>query len=257
LNNSTKFMDEGGRIDLAVEADSGQAVLRVRDTGLGIAPHILPTIFDLYSQVQEGVSRSEGGLGIGLNLVRSIIKMHGGSVQASSAGLGHGSEFAIRLPLLLREAQPAPATQEEPRSKGESSARRVLVIDDNKPAADSLAKLLRFTGHEVRTAYDGPTGIELARVQAPDVVFCDIGMPGMSGWEVARLLRRDLGLQNALLVALTGYGMEDDKHRSQEAAFNVHLVKPAVLDDLQKLLARPILRLARPLHADEHLSQAP
>jgi CheY-like chemotaxis protein len=238
LNNSAKYTDEGGRIELAVEAAGDEAIVRVRDTGVGIAPAMLPRIFDLFTQAPGCESRSQGGLGIGLNLVRNLIEMHGGSVQATSAGHGHGSEFVVRLPLVATAPPAATNAGKKPEYTPRGPCRRVLVIDDNRDSAEMMAALLRVTGHDVRIAYDGPTALDLARVQPPDIVLCDISMPGMSGLKVARHLREDPGLENALLVALTGYGQEEDRRRSQEAGFNEHLVKPVGLDALRALLSR-------------------
>ena len=210
----------------------------MRDTGVGIAAAMLPRIFDLFTQVPGQSERSEGGLGIGLSLVRNLIDRHGGSVQATSAGLGQGSEFVVRLPLFRRAPPPAPTARTTPELTAEGPSRRILVIDDNRESADAMAMLLRVFGHDVRTAYDGPTALDMAREQSPDVVLCDVSMPGMSGLEVARRLRQDLGLRDLLMVALTGYGEEEDKRRSEEAGFNAHMVKPINLDVLQALLSR-------------------
>ena len=237
LNNAAKYTEEGGRIELSVEASCDQAVLRVRDTGVGIAAAMLPHVFDLFTQVQGSVSRSEGGLGIGLTLVRSLVEMHGGSVLATSGGLGHGSEFIVRLPLLQETPAAAGAAGEQPEWTRMGPARHILVVDDNQANADLMALVLRLNGHEVCIAYDGPAALDSARGQPPDVVLCDIGMPGMSGLEVARLLRQDLGMKDALLLALTGYGQDVDRLRSQEAGFNAHLVKPVDMDALLALLS--------------------
>ncbi len=246
LNNAAKYTDEGGSIELTVEASASEAILRVRDTGLGIAADMLPQIFEMFTQVQGSVSRSDGGLGIGLTLVRSLVEMHGGSVAAHSEGHGHGSEFVVRLPLLQEAAPPAAAKAEQPKLR-KVPARSVLIVDNNQDAADSLALLLHAAGQEVRTAYDGPTALDLARARPPDVVLLDIGMPGMNGLEVARRLRQDLGLKQAILVALTGYGREEDRRRSQEAGFNAHLVKPADMHALECLLACPAFTGQEPM----------
>ena len=237
LNNSAKYTEAGGRIELSLEADSDQAILRVSDTGIGIAPAMLPTIFDLFTQVQGSEDRSEGGLGIGLNLVRDLIELHGGCVQATSVGLGHGSEFVVRLPLSRARAghPPTPSAARVPEKTPRGPSRRILIIDDNKDAADTMAMLLRVMGHETRTAYDGSTGLDMARREPPEVVLCDVSMPGMSGLEVAHRFREDLRLRDTLIVAVTGYGQDEDKHRSQQADFNAHLVKPVSLADLQAL----------------------
>jgi PAS domain S-box-containing protein len=240
LNNAAKYTEDGGRIDLAVEENAGDAVIRVRDTGVGIAPTMLPHIFEIFNQVQGSVSRSEGGLGIGLSLVSSLVKMHGGNVQAVSGGVDQGSEFIVRLPLMRDEFQPALA-RESKGKKRRTPPRRILVVDDNKDAAESLAVLLRLVGHEVRMAHSGPAALDAAEEHPPEVVLLDIGLPKMDGLQVARYLRQDLGLTNVLLVAMTGYGQENIRNRTQEAGFNAHLVKPVDLDALQELLARPEL----------------
>jgi signal transduction histidine kinase/CheY-like chemotaxis protein len=241
LNNSAKYTEEGGRIELSAEAEGDLAIARVRDTGVGITPAALPTIFDLFTQVRFCESRSAGGLGIGLNLVRNLVEMHGGSVHAASAGLGLGSEFVVRLPLVANAPPSAPAAGKKPEGALNGLCRRILIIDDNRALADTMATLLRVTGHDVSTAYDGATGLDLARVQTPEVVLCDVSMPGMSGLEVARQLRQALGPESALLVALSGYGDEEDERRSQEAGFNEHLVKPVGIDALRALLSRATL----------------
>jgi PAS domain S-box-containing protein len=244
LNNAAKYTEEGGRIGLTWERAGDQAVLRVRDEGVGIAAEMLPRVFDLFTQVRGSVSRSDGGLGIGLTLARSLVEMHGGWVQALSPGLGRGSEFAIYLPRLREPSAPASDAADEPSNVRPVSPRLILLVDDNGDAAEMLAMLLRLKGHEVRTAYDGPTALDAVRARAPDVVLCDIGMPGMDGLQVARCMREDFGLKQTLLVALTGYGQDDDRRRTQEAGFNAHLVKPVDLNELQDLLTRRALLVA-------------
>lgn len=238
LTNAAKYTEVGGRIVLTVEASAGEAVIGVRDTGVGIAPEMLPRLFEMFTQVQGSVSRSEGGLGIGLSLVRSLVEMHGGNVQALSPGLDHGSEFVVRLPLLHELLPSAPAARVKAPPQPKVRARRILVVDDNTDGAESLARLLRLTGHDVHTAHDGPAALDAARSHPPDVVLLDIGLPGISGLETARRLRHELGLNDAFLVALTGYGQEDDKQRSLEAGFNAHMVKPVDFDALQELLVQ-------------------
>jgi signal transduction histidine kinase len=241
LNNAAKYTDEGGCIGLIVERQDSEVVLRVRDSGMGIAAEMLPRIFEPFMQVEHTLERAQGGLGIGLTLVRRLVELHGGAVQAFSEGRGRGSEFVIRLPTV---SQPTPAAGDDRASPPELQAQksdlrwRILIVDDNRDSAESLAMLLRFLGHEVRTAYDGEAGLRAAEQFAPDVVLLDIGLPRLSGLEVARRLRQGLGLRDALLIAMTGYGQEEDKRRTHEAGFNAHLVKPVDFGELQGLLER-------------------
>lgn len=240
LNNAAKYTEEGGCIGLTVERQDAEVVLRVRDSGMGIPAEMLPKIFEPFTQVEHTLDRAEGGLGIGLTLVRRLVELHGGSVQAFSEGRGHGSEFAVRLPIA---PQPSPSmaasgSDAGPHSRSECSARRILVVDDNKDSAESLAMLMRLLGHEVRTAHDGEAGLRAAQEFCPDIVVLDIGLPCLSGLEVAQRLRHDLGLHDTLLIAMTGYGQEEDRRRSQEAGFNAHLVKPVDFGELQALLER-------------------
>jgi PAS domain S-box-containing protein len=237
LNNAAKYTEEGGRIGLTVEAAPAQAVLRVRDSGVGIPADLLPRVFDLFTQGDRSLARSEGGLGIGLTLVRSLVEMHGGSVEARSEGPGKGSEFVVRLPAL--RVSPARTETADGPSRCQARARRVLVVDDSPDAADSLALWLKIEGHEVRTAPDGPTALEAAAAFRPEVIFLDIGLPRMDGYEVARRLRGQLGLRDATLIAVTGYGQEEDRRRAEEAGFDAHLVKPADPEALERLLAAP------------------
>jgi signal transduction histidine kinase/ActR/RegA family two-component response regulator len=237
LDNAAKYTPPGGHLRLSVEREQDRAVVRVRDDGIGIPAEMLASIFELFTQVDDTLDRAEGGLGIGLTLVRTLVELHGGSVQAHSKGRGHGSEFTLRLPLL---PEPAAATgQGGAAGKPGADARplRILVVDDNQDAAESLVMLLKLFGHEVSKAFDGRQALEAARAFVPDVVVCDIGMPGMSGYKVASALRALPGLEGALLVALTGFGTSADRQRAREAGFDHHLVKPAPLDELQRLLA--------------------
>ncbi len=238
LNNAAKYTGPGGSIRLTAEKEDGQAVVHVRDSGVGMAPETVPHIFDLFVQADRSAARSQGGLGIGLTLVRQIVELHGGSVHAASPGLGQGSEFTVRLPALA--AAPAPA-EPKPRAghAGPTRGRRVLVVDDNQDVADSLALVLRLGGHDVRVAHDGPAALEAAHAYRPEVVLLDIGLPGMTGYEVARRLRQEPPAGLALLIALTGYGQEEDRRRSSEAGFDVHLTKPVDPADLKELLVRP------------------
>jgi CheY-like chemotaxis protein/two-component sensor histidine kinase len=240
LNNAAKYTEEGGRIWLTAERERCGVTLRVRDTGVGIPPEVLPHVFGLFTQEERSLARSQGGLGIGLSLVRGLVEMHGGSVEATSPGVGRGSEFTVRLPALPEalgaEANGKPVGAGAP--AGRTSSQRILVVDDNRDSAESLAMLLQVQGHEVQTAHDGLAALETARAFRPDIVLLDIGLPRMDGHEVARRLRREEGRQ-AVLVALTGYGTDEDHRRSQEAGFDYHLVKPVELDALYQLLIRP------------------
>ena len=237
LNNAAKYTAEGGEIWLKVERESTEAVFRVRDSGAGITPDLIPHVFDLFMQVDQSLDRSQGGLGIGLTLVRRLVEMHRGTIQAFSQGPGCGSEFVVRIPLAKEENR---CVKEEPDTSRVPSPllpRRILVVDDNQDAADSLAILMRSRGHEVQTANNGPDALETAQVFFPDIVMLDIGLPGFDGYEVARRLRQCPNGDRILLAALTGYGRDDDRLRSQQAGFDLHLVKPVHPEVLWGLLA--------------------
>jgi two-component system CheB/CheR fusion protein len=237
LHNAAKYSEEGERIWLTVDRRPDEAVIKVRDTGMGIPADMLPRVFDLFSQADHSLDRSQGGLGIGLTLVRSLAEMHGGGVQAFSDGPGRGSEFVLRLP-----ASAAPCQRKSPSDPaGQGAAtvmpRRILVVDDHVDAAEMLAKLLQLEGHDVRTVHDGTAALEAAQKYQPEVILLDIGLPGMNGYEVARQLRQQPAMANVLLVAVTGYGQEDDRRRSKMAGFDYHLVKPLTPNSLEHLLA--------------------
>ena len=240
LNNAAKYTEDGGHIRLAVERRPGEAVLRVEDDGIGIPGDLLPHVFDLFTQGDRSPARVEGGLGIGLTLVKSLVEMHGGRVEARSEGPGKGQRSSsVRLPLAAAESSPtdgAGATERDGRAP--ALPLRVLVVDDNADAAEMLALFLRSEGHEVRSAHDGPAALRTAESFRPEVVVLDIGLPRMDGYEVARRLRERAGPRTPLLVALTGYGQEEDRRRAREAGFDAHLVKPADPEELQRLLAR-------------------
>jgi signal transduction histidine kinase/ActR/RegA family two-component response regulator len=235
LVNAVKYTNDGGQVHLAVARDLDDVVFKVRDTGIGIPAELLPRIFEPFTQEEQSAHRIEGGLGIGLALVRKLVELHEGRVDAFSGGRGQGSEFVVRLPML--KAKPAaPRAEKKSPLLSPASPRRILVVDDNHDAARSLAYLLTLHGHEVHTANDGPTALALARSHGPEIILLDIGMPRMDGLEVARRLRQEPGLKDIVLVALTGYGQDQDRRRSQEAGFDVHLVKPIELDHLQTVL---------------------
>jgi PAS domain S-box-containing protein len=236
LNNAAKYTPPGGRIRVTAEAEGATALIRVRDTGAGIPADLMPKIFDLFTQGDRALDRAEGGLGIGLTLVHRLVKLHGGAVEALSEGPGLGSEFIVRLPLLAAAAAPGPPAARRAGSRPAGS-RRVLVVDDNRDAAETLELLLQLWGHEVRSAYDGPQALALAAELQPEIILLDIGLPGMSGYDVARQLRELPGGRDMIVVAVTGYGQDSDRLRSQEAGFRYHLVKPVEPEVLQELIA--------------------
>ena len=238
LTNACKYSGPGSHIVLSVERaaargeDSPQVIVRIRDDGIGIAPDLLPHIFDLFVQATRSLDRTHGGLGIGLTLVHRLVKLHGGSVEARSEGLGCGSEFIVRLPI-LRAAPPPPAP---PPPVARETPRRMLIVDDNEDSARSMAVLQRRRGHETRTAFTGPDAVTAAAEFAPEVVLLDIGLPGMDGYEVARQLRAMPALAGTFLVAMSGYGSDQDRARARAAGFDEYLVKPADLDLLRSWL---------------------
>lgn len=241
LDNASKYTDEGGRIDviLRLDGDGGWASVIVRDTGIGIPPHALATIFDLFSQAEVPLARSRGGLGIGLTLVRSLVEMHGGTVQARSEGVGKGSELEVVLPVLERKV--VPATEPRRRADGSVAAgRRVVVVEDNPDAQQMLKALLELWGHHVIVASDGWAGIEAIRTQRPDVALVDVGLPLADGYELARRVGQFDNRRQYLLVALTGYGSPEQRARALEAGFDVHLVKPVEPDQLAALISRGV-----------------
>jgi PAS domain S-box-containing protein len=236
LDNAVKFSGGRGHVFLRVATDPQQsrAILSVRDEGIGIEPAVLPRVFDVFAQADHSLDRSRGGLGLGLALVRGLAELHGGEVEASSAGPGRGAEFTVRLPL---EGEP-PALSESPTAPTrKGKPQRVLVVEDSPDAAESLRMLLELLGHKVGVAYTGPQGVQAAKDWRPDVVVCDIGLPGLDGYGVARELRRNPMTAQVRLLAVSGYGSEEDRQRSRQAGFDHHLVKPADPGELQRLLA--------------------
>ncbi|HWM92572.1 MAG TPA: ATP-binding protein [Thermoanaerobaculia bacterium] len=235
LNNAAKYTPRGGHIRLTAERQGNDVVVKVRDTGIGIPAEMVPQVFEMFTQVDRSLERSQGGLGIGLSIVRGLVELHGGSVEARSDGPGRGSELSVRLSVhpSVQEAQAARvgAAQAIP------PWRRILVVDDNKDSADSLALLLTLQGSEVRTAYDGLEAVEAAAAFKPDVILSDIGMPKLNGYEAAQRIREQSQGRRVVLVAMTGWGQEEDRRRSVEAGFDFHLVKPVDLTALEQLLA--------------------
>jgi CheY-like chemotaxis protein/nitrogen-specific signal transduction histidine kinase len=239
LSNAAKFTAPGGSVWLTAEALEAEVVIRVRDTGVGLASELLPHVFDLFVQGDASLDRTRGGLGIGLTLVRRLVEMHGGRVEARSAGVGHGSEFLIYLPTV-----PGALADmvEEGRRQGAPARRttglRVLIVEDNADAAESLALVLRTWGHEIEVAYDALAALEVAERLTPDVIISDVGLPGMNGYDLARRLREHPTFGRAVLIALSGYARDDDKRQALAAGFDHHLVKPPDLDNLAELLGR-------------------
>jgi PAS domain S-box-containing protein len=238
LNNSAKYTARGGHISLSAERQGSDVVLSVRDDGIGISKHMLPRIFDMFTQVDHSLERSQGGLGIGLTLVRRLVEMHDGRIEAHSEGLGEGSEFIVRLPILI-QPRVAPIPSDAARFS-DLNRHRILVVDDNCDAADSLGMLLRLKGNEIRNAHDGLYAIEVAESFRPDLILLDIGLPKLNGYEVARRIRQQPWGRDIVLVALTGWVQDEDKIRSKEAGFDFHLAKPLELAALESLLAEPI-----------------
>ncbi len=238
LDNAIKYTDDGGRIWIRARIEGDEVVIVVEDSGIGIDPELLPHVFDLFIQADRSLERKQDGLGLGLTLVRRLVEMHGGRVEAASAGPGLGSAFTIRLPRLAVEA-PAPAVAGEPAEAipPAGPARRILVVDDHRDSTDSLALFLRLRGHEVRTAHDGSSALDEIERYRPDVVFLDLGLPGMSGYDVARRVRMMSGLGALRLVALTGYGTDADRQKTRDAGFDVHLAKPVDPRAVDALLA--------------------
>ncbi|MFC7207489.1 ATP-binding protein [Comamonas endophytica] len=237
LNNAAKYTDQGGRICLRAERDGNDALIVVEDNGRGISQDMLPRIFDLFAQAAQTSNMAQGGIGIGLTLVRGLVEMQGGSVEAQSAGPGQGSVFTVRLPLLLAPALPEPpAPFLGPADVPALERRRVLVVDDNVDAAEGLSMLLDLLGMEVRTAHDGASGLKAAAEFTPGLVLLDIGMPDMDGYELARRLRAAHGAQCPTLVVVSGWGQPEDRQRSMDAGVDAHLVKPVGLEQLQEVL---------------------
>jgi signal transduction histidine kinase/CheY-like chemotaxis protein len=235
LNNAAKYTPEGGHIRLTVIRDGGEAVIRVADDGVGIPADMLPRVFEMFVQEDRSLGRSQGGLGLGLTLVRRLVELHDGTVTAHSEGPGRGSAFVVRLPVASTgKAVARPAANGQAAHAG--PGRRVLVVDDNADAADSLSVLLSLSGHDVRTAHDGPAAVRQVRAFRPEVVLLDIGMPGMDGYQTARAVRELQEGQDVYLVALTGWGQEEDRRRTERAGFDTHLVKPVDHAVLQQLL---------------------
>jgi CheY-like chemotaxis protein len=233
LNNASKYTDRAGHIRLTAEVVGPAVAVSVKDDGIGITPELQPRLFEMFSQATPTLARSQGGLGIGLALVKGLVEMHGGTVEARSDGPGTGSGFVVRLPAAAPQThEPPPAEPEKPRAAGS----KIVVADDNRDAADTLAMMLTLAGNEVRTAGDGQEAVAVAEAFRPDAMLLDIGMPRLNGCDACRRIREQPWGRDILVVALTGWGQEEDRRRSQEAGFDAHLVKPVDPAALDKLL---------------------
>jgi CheY-like chemotaxis protein len=236
LTNAAKYTPQPSQIWLTVERDDGHVLIHVRDTGVGISAELLPKIFSLFVQADTSLARTEGGLGIGLTLTKRLVELHGGSIRAMSEGLDKGSEFTVTLPI---SEHALPSRRGHNGHELARTRRRVMVVDDNVDAAITVASLLKAWGHDVHIVYNGPAAIEAARSYRPEIVLLDIGLPGMSGYDVARALRSDPMHKGVLITALTGYGQAEDRARSHAAGFDYHLTKPPDMSVLEKLVKSP------------------
>jgi CheY-like chemotaxis protein/two-component sensor histidine kinase len=240
LNNAAKYTDPGGRIRLDAVCQGDQVAIHIHDSGVGIPEHLLARVFDLFMQGDRSLDRAQGGLGIGLTLVRSLVEMHGGTVEAKSDGPGRGSEFIVRLPCSRAPVhEGANGSANGDAAPAAPASRRVLVVDDNADLVATMTALLKLAGHDVCACHDGPAAIETALEYQPEVILIDIGLPGMNGYEVASRLRQMPTFEQATLVAITGYGQADDRRRAREAGFDHHLTKPVFFEHLQEVLSYP------------------
>jgi CheY-like chemotaxis protein len=238
LNNAAKYTPAHGTLAIKAEANEGSATVRIIDNGIGIPRELLPEVFEMFVQVDRSLERTEGGLGIGLSLVKRLVEMHGGSVEALSRGLGLGSEFVVRLPLASASAAVEEPATSEPGSQAAAKAQRILVVDDNDDAAGTLALLLGLMGHETRTANNGMEALEVAALFHPDVALLDLGMPKLNGYDTARRMRQMSWGRDMLIVALSGWGQEADRAKSSSAGFDHHFVKPVDVAEIQRLIDR-------------------
>jgi CheY-like chemotaxis protein len=236
LINAAKYTPSHGHIQLTAYCEGQTVVIAVQDNGIGISKEILPIIFDMFVQAESSRESTISGLGIGLPLVKGLVELHGGQVEAASPGLGHGSTFTVRLPLTTEKTAEKPPQNPLTETSGKAPARRILVVDDNVDIADSTAAVLETLGHQARVAYNGESALKAAREYRPDVILLDLGMPRMNGYEVAKQLRQLPGQERLVLIALTGWGQEVDRQRTREAGFDSHLVKPVDLQTLIKAL---------------------
>jgi len=241
LNNAAKYTEKGGHIEVIAAEDKLGITVKISDNGIGIPKEIQPTIFDLFAQVDSSMERAQGGLGIGLTLVKNLVEMHKGTVMVTSEGKGKGSRFTVRLPIQIRTSEEKEIIVPENGTHPESY--RILIVDDNEASAKTLGWTLEILGHEARLAHEGKKAIEMAKAYLPDVILLDIGLPGMNGYEVCRALRQEPMLKDAVIIAQTGWGQKEHRQLSQEAGFNHHLVKPISMGILQEILAEmPVVR---------------
>jgi CheY-like chemotaxis protein len=235
LNNAAKYTDEGGQIELVVENTDKKVIISIRDNGIGIPEHMISHIFDMFLQVDNSLERSQGGLGIGLTLVKNLVKMHEGSITVHSKGLGKGSLFSVTLPLVNVQKTVTSEVQ-KPQQEALSSL-RLLVVDDNQASAQTLGWMMEIFGHEIRLAHNGPNAIEIAHNYRPDAVLLDIGLPGMNGYDVCKAMRADPMMKDVVIIAQTGWSQDEHRRLSEEAGFNYHLVKPVDMNNLQQILS--------------------
>jgi CheY-like chemotaxis protein len=239
LNNAAKYTPEGGRISLEVARQGDETVIAVRDNGLGIPRDMLAKVFEMFAQVKDPATRTQGGLGIGLALARKLVELHGGAIEARSDGPGQGSEFVVRLPIAeARRRVDLAKTMPPWTTHGPRGARRILVVDDNVDAAQSMGMLLARAGHHVQVVHDGAAGLEAARGEVPDVILLDLSMPGLDGLDLAQRLRGDPRFKPVRIVAITGLGQEEDRRKSRDAGFDEHLVKPVAPERLREVIER-------------------
>ncbi|MHB8876906.1 MAG: response regulator, partial [Myxococcaceae bacterium] len=234
LQNSAKFTGRGGRVTIALRREGPFSAISVKDTGVGIAPDLMPQLFAPFVQEKRTLARTEGGLGLGLALVKGLAELHGGSVTVASEGVGRGSEFVVRVPAAAEVTAPAGAKEKH----ADPGSRRVLVVDDNRDAAESLAELVELFGHHAELAFDGHGAVAKAQANPPDVILCDIGLPGMDGYEVARTLRADPALRGTRMFAVSGYAQPEDRKRAADSGFDGHVAKPPDPDEIERLIAR-------------------
>jgi CheY-like chemotaxis protein len=232
LTNAAKYTEKAGQIWITAAREGNEAVIRVRDSGIGIDTELLPNVFDLFVQGERSLARSQGGLGIGLTLVKRLAELHEGTVTASSPGPGKGSEFVLRVPAIDERA----GSQEDSEAKMKRDSRHVLVVDDNVDAAECIGVMLELKGHQVKVVHDGFAAVDAAKSEKPDVILLDIGLPGRDGYEVAQILRADPEFTKTKIIAVTGYGKDEDRRRSKAAGMDHHLTKPVDPDDLDQLM---------------------